>query len=121
MQFRNLEGQPIVTMRSFQMTHQEEKKTGFKLTAKQLEACITTTDAEVRKCSINNKCAEMNTQVPELMGVSKAVLEYVIFCHQEDSCWPLMASSVVKARFDELFGATRYTKALGRSRRPRRT
>ena len=27
--------------------------------------------------------------VPQLMGVSKAVLENVIFVHQEDSNWPL--------------------------------
>ncbi|CAE7237912.1 RAD50 [Symbiodinium sp. CCMP2456] len=54
----------------------------------------------------------MDTQVPELMGVSRAVLENVIFCHQEESSWPLQEAASVKKRFDDIFGATRYTKAL---------
>jgi DNA repair exonuclease SbcCD ATPase subunit len=32
--------------------------------------------------------------VPQLMGVSKAVLENVIFVHQEDSNWPLAEGQV---------------------------
>jgi DNA repair protein RAD50 len=40
------------------------------------------------------------------------VLENVIFCHQEDSYWPLAEASVLKKKFDDIFEATRYTKAL---------
>jgi DNA repair protein RAD50 len=36
----------------------------------------------------------------------------VIFCHQEDSYWPLAEASVLKKKFDDIFEATRYTKAL---------
>jgi hypothetical protein len=32
--------------------------------------------------------------VPQLMGVSKAVLENVIFVHQEESNWPLAEGQV---------------------------
>lgn len=46
------------------------------------------------------------------MGVSKAIVENVIFCHQEDSNWPLADSSTLKKKFDDIFAATRYTKAL---------
>ena len=42
----------------------------------------------------------------------KAVLEHVIFCHQEDSCWPLGDMASLKKKFDSLFDATRYVKAL---------
>ena len=31
-----------------------------------------------------------------LIGVSKAVLESVIFCHQEESSWPLQEGAVLK-------------------------
>ena len=46
------------------------------------------------------------------MGVSKAILNNVIFCHQEESNWPLNEKTKVKQKFDELFSATKYNKAL---------
>lgn len=46
------------------------------------------------------------------MGVSKAILNNVIFCHQEDSNWPLTEKTKVKQKFDDLFCASRYNKAL---------
>ena len=58
------------------------------------------------------KCGEVDKVVPEFIGVSKAVLENVIFCHQEDTNWPLQESSKLKKKFDDIFAATRYTKAL---------
>lgn len=54
----------------------------------------------------------MEKLVPQLMGVSPAVLESVIFCHQDDSLWPLSDAKTLKDRFDDIFAATRYTKAL---------
>eukprot|EP01068_Selenidium_serpulae_P000935 Selendium_serpulae@DN11658_c0_g1_i1.p1 len=54
----------------------------------------------------------MDIQVPNLMGVRKAILENVVFCHQEDSNWPLQDMKQLKKRFDDLFGSARYTKAL---------
>ncbi|CAG5126195.1 unnamed protein product, partial [Candidula unifasciata] len=46
------------------------------------------------------------------LGVSKPVLENVIFCHQEDSCWPLSEGKALKDKFDAIFASTRYTKVL---------
>lgn len=46
------------------------------------------------------------------MGVSKAILDNVIFCHQEEANWPLAEPSVLKKKFDDIFAATKYTKAL---------
>lgn len=42
------------------------------------------------------------------LGVSKAVLNNVIFCHQEDSNWPLSEGKALKQKFDEIFSATRF-------------
>jgi len=58
------------------------------------------------------KCADVDREIPELMGAGKAILEYVVFCHQEDSNWPLSDGAALKKKFDDIFAATRYTKAL---------
>ena len=58
------------------------------------------------------KTQEMDREMPALMGVPKAVLESVIFVHQEDANWPLDKADVLKKKFDQIFEATRYTKAL---------
>src|SRR5258708_3906197 len=50
----------------------------------------------------------MDSEIPNLLGVSKAVLENVIFCHQEDSYWPLSEASVLKKKFDDIFEATKW-------------
>jgi len=52
----------------------------------------------------------MDAEIPQLLGVSKAVLENVIFCHQEDSYWPLAEPAALKKKFDDIFEATRYVK-----------
>ncbi|KAL6532168.1 hypothetical protein OROGR_014138 [Orobanche gracilis] len=54
----------------------------------------------------------MDREIPALMGVSKAILENVIFVHQDEANWPLQDPSTLKKKFDDIFSATRYTKAL---------
>ena len=43
----------------------------------------------------------------------QAVLENVIFVHQEDSNWPLAEGQTLKKKFDDIFSATKYTKVGG--------
>ena len=50
--------------------------------------------------------------MPQYLGVSKAILDSVIFCHQEEALWPLSEPSKLKVRFDEIFEALKYTKAI---------
>ena len=40
----------------------------------------------------------------------QAVLENVIFVHQDESNWPLAEGQVLKKKFDDIFAATKYTK-----------
>lgn len=61
---------------------------------------------------VSNRVAQLDQKIPEYLGASPAILEYVIFCHQEDSLWPLSDSSTLKKRFDEIFEAHKYTKAI---------
>jgi DNA repair protein RAD50 len=60
----------------------------------------------------SSRCADMDIQMPLSLGVSKAVLENVIFCHQEDSFWPLSEPGPLKKKFDDIFENARYTRAL---------
>jgi hypothetical protein len=41
----------------------------------------------------------------------QAVLENVIFVHQDESNWPLGDGQTLKRKFDDIFSATKYTKA----------
>lgn len=60
------------------------------------------------KVSLSSKCAEIDREMISALGVSKAVLNHVIFCHQEESNWPLSEGKALKQKFDEIFSATRY-------------
>lgn len=67
---------------------------------------------DYRQNSTSHRCAELNALLPDLMRVTKPILNSVIFVHQEDSLWPLADPKKLKERFDDIFSATRYTKAL---------
>ena len=64
------------------------------------------------KISMSSRVAELDRMLPHYLGVSKAVLESVIFCHQDESLWPLSEPAALKKRFDEIFEAQKYTKAI---------
>lgn len=109
LRFRDVRKQPCVVTRSFQLT----QKSGGKLEKKDLDQVIQTLDEKTgEKVSVSRKCADINATVPDMMGVSKAILENVVFVHQEESNWPLGESANLKKKFDEIFSATKYTKAL---------
>lgn len=59
------------------------------------------------KVSVSSKCAEIDSEMISALGVSKAVLTHVIFCHQEESNWPLSEGKALKLKFDEIFSATK--------------
>ncbi|TFK64624.1 hypothetical protein BDN72DRAFT_963073 [Pluteus cervinus] len=111
LRFHAANGKRMLAVRNLSVT---VKKTG--LTMKTLESILALADENAEKAGkrvvISTKCAEMDNEIPQLLGVSKAVLENVIFCHQEDSYWPLAEPSALKKKFDDIFEATRYTKAL---------
>ncbi|ORE11821.1 P-loop containing nucleoside triphosphate hydrolase protein [Rhizopus microsporus var. microsporus] len=62
--------------------------------------------------SISSRCADMDAELPLHLGVPKAILDNVIFCHQEESNWPLSEPGVLKKRFDEIFSSKKYQAAL---------
>jgi len=116
LRFQNSIGKPFVVIRSFQLV----QKSGGKLEKKDLDQIIQMVDENTgEKVSLTKKCADINAEVPILMGVSKAILENVVFVHQEESNWPLGEGAVLKKKFDDIFSATKYTKALEHIRKLR--
>lgn len=107
LRFTNRAGKTMVVVRSMELT--QKKST---MTFKTLDGILRTTDDQGNKQSLSHKCTELDRQIPQLLGVSKSVLDNVVFCHQEDSSWPLMEGAVLKKRFDDIFDSTRYVKAL---------
>ncbi|KZV65287.1 hypothetical protein PENSPDRAFT_655878 [Peniophora sp. CONT] len=105
-------GNKMLAVRNLSVT---VKKNGA-MTMKTLESILGLADANLEKGGkrgvISTKCAEMDNEIPHLLGVSRAVLDNVIFCHQEESYWPLSEPSTLKKKFDDIFEATKYTKAL---------
>jgi DNA repair protein RAD50 len=98
----------MVAVRSMETTQRKAS-----LTFKQLDGVIRTIDPDTgERVSLSHKCSELDKQIPQLLGVTAPILEHVIFCHQEDSSWPLQEGAVLKKKFDEIFDSTRYTKAL---------
>jgi DNA repair protein RAD50 len=98
----------VVVTRNLQLDQNKDK-----LSIKTLDSTIEITKANGEKASQSSKCSEIDKQVPMLMGVSKSILEMVIFCHQEESNWPLTGTDAeLKKRFDLIFSADRYRKGL---------
>lgn len=64
------------------------------------------------RIAVSSRVAELDQIMPQYLGVSKAVLDNVIFCHQDESLWPMSEPGVLKKKFDEIFEALKYTKAV---------
>lgn len=108
LRFTSRGGTQMVVVRSMELT---QKKTT--LSFKQLDGALRTVDTVTNKVvSLSHKCTELDRQLPQLLGVSRPILEHVLFCHQEDASWPLQEGAVLKKRFDDIFDSTRYTKAI---------
>lgn len=123
---------------------------------------------QVPRCRLC-QATDLNKLVPEMMAVSPAILDSVVFVHQarleasrremvspvsrerlvpspaaaaschvspdgggvmvacmhaclqEESCWPLSDDATLKKKFDDIFSATDYTKALVRAAATRAT
>ncbi len=95
-------------MRTYRITNKGAKKLEFR----KLDQILKYRDAEGKERSINNSCIDMDKQMSKLFGVSNAVLENVIFCHQEETLWPFADQTHLKKIFDEIFETEKYTKVL---------
>jgi DNA repair protein RAD50 len=88
------------------------------LAVKKSKTTFKTLDCELlmehhgERVTMSTKVAQMNKVIPMHLGVPPAILENVIFCHQDDSLWPMSEPSKLKVKFDEIFEAQKYSKAV---------
>ncbi|CCD25718.1 MRX complex DNA-binding subunit NDAI_0F04000 [Naumovozyma dairenensis CBS 421] len=105
--FTSANGITMIVTRNIQLLAKKTTNT-FKTLEGQLAAINQNGD----RSTLSTRSVELDTQVPLYLGVPKAILEYVIFCHQEDSLWPLSEPSNLKKNLNEIFQAMKFTKAI---------
>lgn len=105
--FRDIRGQELVTTRSIEATQKAKRPE-----CRTLDATLQKLDSDGSKITLSSKCSDFEALMVSSLGVSKPILNNVIFCHQEDSNWPLDEGKKVKEKFDAIFNATKYTKCL---------
>lgn len=95
-----------VVTRNLQLTVKKTTRT-----QKTLDGTLLTNHAGEKNTQSSQKI-KLNEAVPKALGVGCAILDSVIFCHQDESLWPMSEPSALKKRFDEIFEAMRYSKAI---------
>lgn len=112
--FRDTLKKLMVLTRTVQLTKRKQRNAStYTNTFKTLEGQLAIIPGGGRpKLTVLTKNAELDSQTPLHLGALKSVLDYVIFCHQDDLLWPLAEGLVLKKRFDDIFEASKYTKVL---------
>ena len=106
--FKSIIGEDLVVTRSLRVSQKKNAKT---VTLNTMECSLTVRNGSERH-GISTRTAELDEMVPLKLGVAPAILENVIFCHQDESMWPMSEPSTLKKKFDEIFEAMKYTKAI---------
>ncbi|PHH54495.1 DNA repair protein RAD50 [Ceratocystis fimbriata CBS 114723] len=104
--FKSANGAKYVVNRNLQLTVKKATRS-----MKTLEGSLLVLNNGERSV-VSTRVAQLDEAIPSYLGVSPAVLDSVIFCHQDESLWPLSEPSALKKRFDEIFEAQKYTKAI---------
>ena len=107
LKFKAVNNAEVVSLRAFKLTQRKDKAE-----LRKVEQLMKYKDQNGVERSINSNCIDIDKQMPMLFGVSQAILDYVIFCHQDEALWPFSDQATLKSIFDELFETTKYTKVL---------
>lgn len=106
LKFQSTSGAEMTVTRSLKL---EVKKAARSM--KTLEGSLAMSKAGERMV-VSSRVAELDQVLPQYLGASKAILDNVVFCHQDESLWPLSEPATLKKKFDEIFEAQKYTKAI---------
>jgi DNA repair protein RAD50 len=104
--FKNTEDNRMVCTRSLQLTVKRNTRS-----LKALDGTIRVL-RNGENSSMSSRVTDLNSIMPKYLGTSKAILDSVIFCHQDESLWPLAAPKDLKDRFDKIFEAQKYSLAI---------
>lgn len=106
MSFNGTTGAKMVISRNLQLTVKKNTR------QQKTRECNLVVIQDGERSSLSSRVAELDQIMPQNLGVSKAILDSVIFCHQDESLWPMSEPSALKKKFDEIFEALKYTKAI---------
>lgn len=101
--FKSMNGKTMVATRNLKSTV-EANKTKMR----QLGGSLVIANPDGTRENLSHHCTELNSQMETFLGVSKPILSNVIFCHQDESAWPMSEASALKKKFDDIFAAARY-------------
>ncbi|CAG9534260.1 unnamed protein product [Cercopithifilaria johnstoni] len=108
LKFKDIRGRSCVVTRRIM----QSKGAKGKITNKSEESTIAIEKEPGEWKSLSSKVVDCRKEILNLLGLPTAILEYVVFCHQEESSWPLDEPKKLKERFDEIFQVTGYVKAI---------
>ncbi|KAM0687048.1 DNA repair protein rad50, partial [Conglomerata obtusa] len=106
LKFVNVNEMEMVCTRSLQATQKKSL-----LSQKSIDSTLLYKEKD-KDVSISNRCVNIDNEMQHHMGVTSAILQNVIFCHQEESNWILSEPGNVKKKLDDIFATSKYTKAL---------
>lgn len=106
LRFINNRNEVLICNRSMQSSMRKAKSE-----QKTLE-CTLSKEIKGDEVLMTSKLADIDRYIPEHLGVSYSILENVIFCHQDESIWPISDPTIMKKKLDDIFSSTKYNKAL---------
>ena len=65
-------------------------------------------DSGIKEMEQSQKVIDMNRTMNKYLQIPKPILEYVIFCHQEDTLWPFDEGKALKDKFDDIFQSAEF-------------
>lgn len=92
-----------------------------KLSIKRTDASLSIQTPNGEKRDISGRCTNIDAQCRQIIGVSPAIINNVIFCHQEHANWPLADGKKLKEKFDEIFDSVTYNKFIEYARKLTKT
>ncbi|OMJ81185.1 hypothetical protein SteCoe_18411 [Stentor coeruleus] len=87
------------------------QRKGEKAELRKVENLITRLNDQGKEYEKSLRIGEMDHIVNTAMGLNSAILQYVCFCHQDESLWPFSDSATLKKVFDQIFSTEEFSKA----------
>ncbi|KAH8396894.1 hypothetical protein KR215_006052 [Drosophila sulfurigaster] len=112
MDVRDKNNARLSVCRSMKVSLSRDKKRQFKTMDSTITHHGNSNSSDKKLESMSYRNADADQAVGDFMGVSNAIINSVLFCHQEDSSWPLDEGKKLKDKFDAIFGIVNYNKAL---------
>lgn len=106
LRFKNGRNESIECVRSMQSSIRKSK-----VEQKTLE-CSLSKEVNGREVQITSKMVDVDRDMSLHLGLYPSILENVVFCHQDESTWPIGDPTVIKKKLDDIFNSTKYNKAL---------